>query len=125
MKSIFLVEKEINVRDALCLIIEHQSDLQIIGTADQTSCILAEVCKQQPDVVLLDWYLPGICIERLFQAIRRCCRSVTIIAMSVRPENENNAIKAGADAFLLKQLAPDQFIDALKAAIEKKENNTK
>jgi len=120
MKSIFLVENDINVKNALCLLIEHQANLQVIGTADHTSCILAEVCKQKPDVVLVDWYLPGIDIKRLFRGMRRCCPTVLIIGTSVRPENESIAMKLGADAFLLKQLPPDQFIAALTTAINQK-----
>lgn len=119
MKSIFIVENEIHVKDALCLLIEHQGGLEIVGTADHNSCILAEVCKAKPDVILLDWYLPGIDAERLLKAIRRCCPSILIIATSVRPEHEKIAMNMGTDSFLLKQLPPDQFIKSMNIAINK------
>ena len=119
MKSIFLVENDINVKEALCLLIEHQSDLVVLGTADHSSCILAEVCKQQPDIVLVDWFLCGIDYKRLFRSMRRCCPDVIIIATSVRPESEKIAMQLGAYAFLLKQLLPDQFISELQNTIKR------
>jgi len=121
MKSIFLVENDINVKDAICLQIEHQPDLMVLGTADHTSCILAEVCKQKPDVVLVDWFICGIDYKRLFIAMRKCRPEVLIIATSVRPENEKGALELGADDFLLKQLPPEKFIAALQTAVMKQD----
>lgn len=118
MTSIFLVEREIHVRDALCLLIKYEVNMQIVGTADHTESILTQVCKLVPDVILLDWNLSGIHHEQLLTALRQCCPTTRIVATSVRLEHEHAAIKVGFDAFLLKQLLPDQFISALRSEID-------
>jgi len=117
MKTIFLAEGENHVRAALRLMLEHQPNIRIKGEAGTAESTLAQVCTQPPDVILLDWNLPGLHPQRLLAALRQCCPATLILATSVKPEQERIAVKLGADAFLLKQLPPDQFIAALTAAI--------
>jgi len=122
MKTIFLAEGEKHVRDALRLMLEHQSNFAIVGEASSAENTLAKVCQLPPDVILLDWNLPGFHPQRLFSALRECCPETLILAMSVKPEQESIAMKFGAAAFLLKQLPPDQFVSALITAVNQKEN---
>jgi len=123
MKTIFLAEGEKHVRDALRLILEHQSDFAIMGEASTAENTLAKVCQLPPDVILLDWNLPGLHHQRLLSALRQCCPETLILATSVRPEQEEAAINLGANAFLLKQLPPDQFMAMLLAAVNQKEDS--
>lgn len=116
MKTIFLAEGEKHVRDALRLILEHQAIFDVAGEAGSAESSLAQVCRQPPDVILLDWNLPGLHPQRLLAALRQCCPVSRILVTSVRPEDEKIALKLGADAFLLKQLSPEQFIAALLEA---------
>jgi len=122
MKTIFLAEGEKHVRDALRLMLEHQSDFAIMGEASTAENTLAKVCQLPPDVILLDWNLPGLHHQRLLSALRQCCPETLILATSVRPEQEEAAINLGANAFLLKQLPPDQFMAMLLAAVNQKED---
>jgi len=123
MKTIFLAEGEKHVRDALRLMLEHQSDFAIMGEASTAENTLAKVCQLPPDVILLDWNLPGLHHQRLLSALRQCCPETFILATSVRPEQEEAAINLGANAFLLKQLPPDQFMAMLLAAVNQKEDS--
>lgn len=122
MKTIFLAEGEKHVREALRLMLEHQTDFEIVGEASTAENTLAQVCQLPPDVILLDWNLPGLHPQRLFSALRQCCPETLILATSVKPEQESIAMKFGADAFLLKQLPPDQFVSALITAVNQKGN---
>ena len=122
MKTIFLAEGEKHVLAALRLMLEHQSDLAIVGDASTAENTLAKVCQSPPDVILLDWNIPGLHPQRLLTAMRQCCPETLILATSVKPEQENIAMQHGVDAFLLKQLSPDQFMTALKIAVNQNEN---
>jgi DNA-binding NarL/FixJ family response regulator len=123
MKTIFLAEGEKHVRDALRLMLEHQSDFAILGEASTAENTLVQVCQLPPDVILLDWNLPGLHHQRLLSALQQCCPETLILATSVRPEQEEAAINLGANAFLLKQLPPDQFMAILLAAVNQKEDS--
>ena len=116
MKTIFLAEGEKHVREALRIKFASQSDFVMVGEATTTESLLAQVCQHPPDAILLDWCLPGLHPQRLLAALRQCCPKTIILATSVQPEHESIARKFGADAFLLKQLPPDEFFDRLKTA---------
>ncbi len=119
MKSIFLAESENHVRGALRLLIEYQPGMQVVGEADHTESLLAQVCVQPPDVILLDWNLHGIHPQRLIRALREHCPNTQLIATSVKPEHKMSSEEWGVDGFLSKQLPPEAFISALDALLSK------
>jgi DNA-binding NarL/FixJ family response regulator len=110
MKTVFLAEGENHVRAALRLQFEHQPEYQISGEADHTECLLAQVCRKPPDVILLDWNLPGINPQRLISTLRRHCPSTMLVATSVKPEQEKITREYQLDGFLSKQLSPEDFM---------------
>ena len=123
MKTIFITEGETHVREALRLLLEHQPDFEIVGQASTPESTLAQVCQHPPDVLLLDWNLPGLHPQQLLAALHQCCPNTLILATSVKPEHKSSAAKFNVNAFLLKQLPPDQFISELIAAVNPKENS--
>ncbi len=117
MKTVFLAESEKHVRVALRLQLAQQPDFVLVGEASTIESFLAQVCQHPPDVILLDWSLPGFHPQRLLTALRQCCPETVIIVTSVQPEQENLAVKSGFDGFLLKQLPPDEFFDSMKKCV--------
>jgi len=116
-KSVFLAEGEKHVREALRLLLEHQTDILVVGEASHAESLLSQVCQRPPDVILMDWNLPGLHPQRLIAELRHFCPSTRILGTSVRPEDAKTTHDMGADAFLLKQLPPEQFIAALEEAL--------
>jgi DNA-binding NarL/FixJ family response regulator len=121
MKTIFLAEGEKHVREALLLMLEHQPDFMIVGEARTAESTLAKVCQKLPDVILLDWNLPGLHPQRMLAALHQCCPETLILATSVRPEQKSVATQLGTNGFLLKQLTPDQFMTTLISAVSQHE----
>lgn len=115
--SVLLAESENHVREAIRLMIEFLEDLEITGEVSTPEGLLIQVCRQTPDIILLDWNMPAIHHQRLLIAVKECCPRAVIIAMSVRPESQNTALEMGADAFVLKNLPPEEFIGAILEAV--------
>ncbi|MBN2502472.1 MAG: response regulator transcription factor [Anaerolineales bacterium] len=118
MKTVFLAEGENHVREALRLLLEQREGFQITGEASHAESLLAQACQQPPNVILLDWNLPGLHPQRLLAALHQHCPTTLILATGVRMEQANAARDLGVDAFLSKQLPPDEFIAALLQAID-------
>ena len=112
-KSIFLAEGETHVRNALHLMLECQDGFVISGEANTVESLLAQVCQNPPDVVLLDWSLPGINHQRLIHTLQEHCPNASLVATSVKPEHELAAQKVGMYAFISKQLSSDEFLATL------------
>jgi DNA-binding response OmpR family regulator len=76
--------------------------------------LASEILEFQPDVVLLDWELPGRPAAALLFALHGVEAKPKVIVMSVRPEAEAAALEAGADAFVSKGDWPERLLDALR-----------
>ena len=114
MISIFLADGENHVRAALKLLIEYQPEMVVAGEAENSESLLAQVCANPPDVILLDWGLPGMRPQKLIQTLRSYCNNSLIIALSVKPEDEQVVKEYDLDGFISKQLSPEEFILSLK-----------
>ena len=117
MIRLFLADSENHIRRALKLRLKQDSKFEIVGEANHVESLLAQVCMQPPDAILLDWNLVGIHPQRLLNTLREHCPATRILVSSVRPEHEKTTRELDVDAFLSKQLPPDQFIQALVTAL--------
>jgi two-component system response regulator DesR len=97
---VLLADDLVAVRSALALLLEQEVDLQVIGQVSSSTELLQAVNQSAPDVILLDWELPGKPASDLVQEIRQSHPDTCIIALSSRPEAEIEAMLAGVDAFI-------------------------
>lgn len=107
--NVLLADDQTQVRSALRLLLEQEPDFQIAGeTADATG-LLQAVGRKTPDIVLLDWDLPGLPPGQLLRLLNLGFPSVKVIVMSTRPQDEPPAFAAGAHAFLSKSNPPENL----------------
>jgi len=118
---VLLADDQANVRSALRLLLAQEPDLDIVGEATETEGLLAQAEATCPDLVLLDWELPGMeaadrsmdAGQRLLLALRASHPGLKVIALSVYPEARQPALAAGADAFVSKGDPPDRLLAAV------------
>ena len=120
MKSLFIAESETHVCAALCLMIENQPGINLVGEADHSESLLVQLVSLHPDALLLDWNLEGIHQPRLIRALQEHCPQTQIIVMSVKPEDELIYQEWNLGGFLSKQLSPEEFIANLSSLLTSK-----
>jgi two-component system cell cycle response regulator DivK len=85
---------------------------------------VASTLERAPDLVVMDIHLPGISgIEALAQLrAAPATRAIPVIAFtaSVMPQDRNDIIAAGFDAFVSKPINLEAFLGAIAAALAKK-----
>ena len=111
---VLIADDQPHVRSALLLLLRQEPDVTVVGEADDTEQALELVAGQQPDLVLLDWELPGrggIATLARLQAARP---GLLVIALSGRPEARRAALAAGVDVFVSKGEPPDQLLAAVE-----------
>jgi DNA-binding NarL/FixJ family response regulator len=79
--------------------------------------LLAQVKKVRPDLILLDWELPGPSSNDLLPVLRSLCPHLKVIALSGRPEARQAALDAGADAFVSRVEPPERLLAVLRNAV--------
>ena len=112
--KIFIADDQSCVRLAVRVILERQSGLSIIGEAADAIDMLTQLKSLRPDVLIMDWELPGLAGSTLY-ALRVILPEATIIALSSRPENQRLALGFGANGFVNKSAPPETLMHTVNA----------
>jgi DNA-binding NarL/FixJ family response regulator len=110
--QILLADDNLNVCHALRLLLE-QHGFALVGEAGDAESLLAQVCAAPPDVILLDWELPGLRAQRLIPTLRVYFSNTKVVALSVRSDAEQTALAIGVDAFVSKGNPSDELLAVL------------
>ena len=89
---ILLADDQPKVCSALRLLLEQEADTTVTVEAGNSKELLAAVERDCPDLLLLDWELPGGKGAELIPALRARCPELVIIALSSRPETRQMAL---------------------------------
>jgi DNA-binding NarL/FixJ family response regulator len=97
-------------------ILEKEGDLEVVGEADDGRSAFEAVVETSPDIVLMDLSLPPPGGIETTQRIKRELPSVGIIVLAVSEDEDAlfDAIKAGAAAFILKDVGPDDLVTIIR-----------
>jgi DNA-binding NarL/FixJ family response regulator len=120
---VLIVDDHAVVRQGLRTFLELQNDpaalpIEVVGEAANGAQAVALAGRTRPDVVLLDLVMPELDgIAALPQIIARSPRSRVIILTSFGEEDKVfPAIRAGAHGYLLKDIPPNDLVQAVRAA---------
>jgi len=116
--SVLIVDDHQVVRQGLRTFLELQPDIQVVGEAGDGQAAVDMVRQFQPDVVLMDLVMPqldGIAATRQVKALGG---QTKVIALTSFTEDDKvfPAIQAGASSYLLKDVSPDELVEAIRAA---------
>lgn len=114
---VFLADDQESVRSALRLLLEQEAGMEIIGEAGDAAHLLALVEQAAPDVILLDWELPGLPSGDLLRLLRFLRPRTAIVALSGRPESRQEANKAAVNAFVSKCASSEALLAVLHALL--------
>jgi DNA-binding NarL/FixJ family response regulator len=92
--------------------------VEVVAEATTGAQVLPLVESARPQVVLLDVQLPELdgfsCLERIVAAFPAV--SVIMVSASDHPRTIDEAAKRGASGYIVKTVAPDEFVGAIVAA---------
>ena len=104
------------VRDGLSLIINHESDMEVVGSAatGEEAIALHQTCR--PDVTLMDLRLGAMSGVDAIRGIRRDCPHARIIVLTMYEGDEDiyRAHEAGATTYLLKDTLSSDLIRVVR-----------
>lgn len=121
MKKVLIVEDEEDIREMLRLALE-MADFECYE-ADNIRDAHIHIIDHNPDLVLLDWMLPGGSGIELARRLKRdeLTARVPIIMLTAREEEADKVLglEAGADDYITKPFSPRELVARLKAVLRR------
>lgn len=113
---ILLVDDHEVVRQGLRSLLEKQSDMEVVGEAEDGRKAVEQVQKLQPDIVITDISLPNLNGVDATRQIVRQFPKIRVIALTIHSHRAFVAdmLKAGASAYVLKECPFDELLEAIR-----------
>jgi DNA-binding NarL/FixJ family response regulator len=108
-----LLADDRKVRLALRVLLEQIPGLTVVGEAANARDLFVQTSAMHPDLVLLDWTLPGLDEDGTLLTLRQIHPEVSVIVLSGRPEARKSALAAGANAYVSKVEPPERLLTAI------------
>ena len=121
---LFIAEAASANRIALQMHLHRQSDIRVIGTASGVRGLSAQLMATMPEVLLLDWHIPGASRQDLFSDIRELEYPPKVVVLSIKAEEKGPALSAGADAFFDMHSSPNELLEVIRSVRETTVNST-
>jgi NarL family two-component system response regulator LiaR len=118
MIRLLIVDDHKVVRQGLRFLLQHESDIEIVGEAADGEQAIALVRQQVPAVVLLDLLMPKMDGLTALRAIKEISPSTQVIILTSHQGDDElfDAIKAGALSYVLKTAGVDVVVESVRAA---------
>src|SRR5258708_2270199 len=106
------------IRQGISVVLRKDSDIRVVGEAEDGESGVAMVRELKPDVVLMDLNMPGMGGIAATSIIVRESPTTVVVALSgsTGPDSVRGMINAGAVGFLSKDSEPDELRQAIRGA---------
>ncbi len=106
-------------RRGLKIVLEAEGDIVVVGEAPDGEVAVALAAELAPDVILMDVRMPHLDGIEATRRIRRSFPTSRIIVLTVSDEEDDlfDAVKAGANGYLLKEVSIEEVADAVRAVM--------
>ena len=114
--KILIVDDHPMFRVGIREILLREQDFEIVGEAEDARGAFELAQSESPDIILMDLSLPAPGGIEITQRIKRELPAVGIVCLAMAEDEDQlfDAIKAGAAAFILKDVGPDDLVTIIR-----------
>ena len=111
---ILLADDNPAMRSALALLLETRLNAQIVGESYSMENLLASLQLKHPDIVILDWELPGAPETDRVAVLHELLPALKVVIISSQPEIAQQSLAVHADAYISRSEPPEQMVQVLR-----------
>jgi DNA-binding NarL/FixJ family response regulator len=113
--KILLVDDQLLFRRGLRALLDDQEEFEVVGEVSNGQQAIETALASKPDVVLMDIHMPVCDGVEATRRIKMERPETKIVVLTVSDEDDDlfEAIKGGADGYLLKDLEPEELFEML------------
>lgn len=118
--NVFLVDDHEIFRLGLRSLLESETDITVTGEADCGEAGLKDIESSNPDIVVLDYVMPGKSGLEVLEILRRRHPSISVILLTASKSESilTEAINSGAQGVILKQDTSKELVQTVKTVHE-------
>ncbi len=115
---VLIVDDHAVVRQGLRMFIDLQDDMEVVGEGTNGTEAIQLAGELQPDIVLLDLVMPQMDGVEATSRVKAVCPAARVIILTSFGEDDKvfPAIRAGAQGYLLKDIRPNELVQAVRDA---------
>ena len=117
---VLIADDQALFRRGLYVVLGTEDGIEVVGEAENGEEAIAKATEAAPDVVLMDVRMPKVNGIEAAREIRAASPSTKILMLTVSDEEEDlyEAIKAGANGYLLKEISVEEVAEAIRAVVQ-------
>lgn len=117
---VLVVDDHPVVRQGIRLLVDHETDLEVCAEAETAVDALRAIAEHHPDVAVVDLSLKGASGLELIKDIRVRHPRLPVLVLSMSDENvyAERVLRAGARGYLMKEVATDEVLTALRSILD-------
>jgi DNA-binding NarL/FixJ family response regulator len=112
---VLIVDDHQVVREGIQQMLKLEGDIVVVGEADNFEDALQQAKLLSPNIILMDIQMPGVNGIEATRLLKKSMPDCYIIMLTLYEEYIAEAIEAGADGYLLKDIKRDELIRAIRA----------
>src|SRR5690349_16371094 len=114
---VLIVDDQALIRRGMSLMLGAEADIEVVGQAADGAEAVALSAALEPDVVLMYLHMPGVSGVQATREITRAQPRVRVMVLTTFDADETvfEAIRAGAQAYLLKDASEAEVLDTIRA----------
>lgn len=117
---IILADDHVVMREGLKVLVNAQTDMQVVGEAGSGETTLQKALELQPDVIVMDISMPEMNGIQTTARLRDVCRNTKVLALTAHDDNGylRQMLEVGASGYLLKRVAAEELVNAIRVVAE-------
>lgn len=118
MIKVLIYEDNPQFREGLCMLLNGTDGFEVLAAYKNCSNVEDEINAWKPDVIMMDIDMPGTNGIEGLQRLRKINSDVKVLMLTVFDDNKNvfDAIKSGANGYILKKTPPSKLIEYIQEA---------
>ena len=117
MINVVLAEDHSTVREGLKILVNQEPDMTVVGEAGDGAAAISAVRANKPDVVVMDIAMPEMNGLKATRKLKAEFPNIKVLTLTRHNDDSflGQLLTAGVDGYILKQSAPSDLIDAIRA----------
>lgn len=119
--QVLVVDDEVAIRDMIAFALDR-AGMQVQVASDAKEALVS-ITRQRPDIILMDWMMPGVSGIELTRRLRRepYTQDIPIIMLTARVTEDDKVagLEAGTDDYVIKPFSPRELLARIRAVMRR------